>query len=214
MTYLEIVNRILRRLREDSPVSTVTANSYSTLIGDLVNVVKREVEDAWNWSVLRDTLTATTIDSYFNYVLENSGTRFRIIDVINDTSNLIMKPRPLEWFNKQFLLSNVPSGAPMFYNFNGVDSNGDTQIDVYPIPDGAYTLRFNMVLPQADLENDTDAIQVPANVVIEGVIARALSERGEDGGLQEQEIRYRNMLSDMIAIEAGSRPEETVWYPN
>lgn len=214
MTYLEIVNRVLRRLREDSPVSTVTANSYSTLIGDLVNVVKREVEDSWNWSVLRDTLTATTIDGFFNYVLENSGTRFRIIDVINDTSNLVMKPRSLEWFNKQFLLTDVPEGAPMFYNFNGVDSNGDTQIDVYPIPDGAYTLRFNMVLPQADLVNDTDVIQVPANVVIEGVIARALSERGEDGGLQEQEIRYRNMLSDMVAIEAGNRPEETVWYPS
>lgn len=214
MTYLEIVNKVLRRLREDSPVSTVTANSYSTLIGDLVNVVKREVEDSWNWSVLRDTLTATTIDGFFNYVLENSGTRFRIIDVINDTSNLVMKPRSLEWFNKQFLLTDVPEGAPMFYNFNGVDSNGDTQIDVYPIPDGAYTLRFNMVLPQADLVNDTDVIQVPANVVIEGVIARALSERGEDGGLQEQEIRYRNMLSDMVAIEAGNRPEETVWYPS
>lgn len=214
MTYLEIVNRVLRRLREDSPVSTVTANSYSTLIGDLVNVVKREVEDSWNWSVLRDTLTATTIDGFFNYVLENSGTRFRIIDVINDTSNLVMNSRSLDWFNKQFLLSNVPNGAPMYYNFNGVDSNGDTQVDVYPIPDGTYTLRFNMVLPQADLVNDADVMQVPANVVIEGVIARALSERGEDGGLQEQEIRYRNMLSDMIAIEAGNRPEETVWYPS
>lgn len=214
MTYLEIVNRVLRRLREDSPVSTVTANSYSTLIGDLVNVVKREVEDAWNWSILRDTLTATTINGYFNYVLTGSGTRFRIIDVINDTSNIIMEPRSLEWFNRQFLLSNVPQAQPIYYNFNGVDGNGDTQIDVYPIPDGEYTLRFNMVLPQPDLENDTDVIQVPANVVIEGTIARALSERGEDGGLQEQEVRYRNMLSDMIAIEAGNRPEETVWYPS
>jgi len=214
MTYLEIVNRVLRRLREDSPVSTVTANSYSTLIGDLVNVVKREVEDAWNWSVLRDTLTATTTQGFFNYVLEGSGTRFRIIDVINDTSNIIMDSKSLEWFNKQFLLTDVPQGQPIYYNFNGVDSNGDTQIDVYPIPDGAYNLRFNMVLPQPDLENDTDVIQVPGNLVIEGTIARALSERGEDGGLQEQEVRYRNMLSDMIAIEAGNRPEETVWFPS
>jgi hypothetical protein len=211
MTYLEIVNRVLRRLREQE-VESLTANTYSTLIADLVNEVKRDVENAWNWSVLRDTLTATTIDSYFNYVLENSGTRFRIIDVINDTSNLIMKPRPLEWFNKQFLLSNVPSGAPMFYNFNGVDSNGDTQIDVYPIPDGAYTLRFNMVIPQDDLALATDAILIPAPLVVEGTIARAISERGEDGGFVEQEQRFRSVLADYIAIESGQRPEETIWY--
>ena len=47
MTYLEIVNRVLRRLREQQ-VDSLTANSYSTLIADLVNEVKRDIENSWN----------------------------------------------------------------------------------------------------------------------------------------------------------------------
>lgn len=211
MTYLEIVNRVLRRLRE-AEVSTVTANTYSTLIGDLVNSIKSEVENSYNWSVLRQTLTATTSNNLFNYVLDGAGTRFKVIDVVNDTSNWFMNERSLTWFNKQFLLVTPQVGSPMYYNFNGVDSNGDTQVDVFPIPDGNYALRFNVVLPQAELVNDGDVIQVNGQLVVEGTLARAISERGEDGGSQDVEARYRNMLADLIAIEANNRPDEITWY--
>lgn len=211
MTYLEIVNRVLRRLRE-AEVSTVSANTYSTLIGDLVNSIKNEVENSYNWSVLRQTLTATTSADLFNYVLDGAGTRFKVIDVVNDTSNWFMDERSLTWFNTQFLLTTPQKGAPAYYNFNGVDANGDTQVDIFPIPDGAYSIRFNVVLPQADLVNDNDVIQVNPQVVIEGTLARAISERGEDGGSQDVEGRYRNMLADLIAIEANNRPDEITWY--
>lgn len=211
MTYLEIVNRVLRRLREQE-VTTVGANSYSTLIGDLVNSIKNEVENSYNWSVLRQTLTATTSNNLFNYVLDGAGTRFKVIDVVNDTSNWFMNERSLTWFNQQFLLVTPQVGAPMYYNFNGVDENGDTQVDVFPIPNGNYDLRFNVVLPQADLVNDSDVIQVNGQLVVEGTLARAISERGEDGGSQDVEARYRNMLADLIAIEANNRPDEITWY--
>jgi hypothetical protein len=213
MTYLEIVNRVLRRLREQE-VESLTANTYSILIADLVNEVKRDVENSWNWSALRTTLTATTTTDLFNYVLNGSSTRFKVLDVINDTTNIYMENRSGTWFDQQFLMATVQKAAPSYYNFNGVDANGDTQVDIFPIPDGVYDLRFNVILPQADLVNTTDVLQIPAPLVIEGTIARAISERGEDGGFMEQEQRFRSMLSDYIAIEAGHRPEETVWYPN
>ena len=57
MTYLELVNNVLRRLRE-TEVTTVQSTSYSKLIGDIVNDAKRLVEDAWDWKVLN---TATFI---------------------------------------------------------------------------------------------------------------------------------------------------------
>ena len=212
MTYLEIVNRVLRRLRE-AEVSTVSANTYSVLIGDLVNSIKDEVENSYNWSVLRQTLSATTSNNLFNYVLDGAGTRFKIIDVINDSSNWFMEERSLTWFNRNFLLATPQTGSPRYYNFNGVDATGDTQVDVFPIPDGNYDLRFNVVLPQAELVNDSDVIQVNAQLVVEGTLARAISERGEDGGNQDVEARYRNMLADLIAIEAANRPDETIWYP-
>ena len=49
MTYLDAINRVLRRLREDE-VSSVTSTAYSKLIGDYVNDAVRLVEDAWDWS--------------------------------------------------------------------------------------------------------------------------------------------------------------------
>lgn len=213
MTYLEIVNRVLRRLRE-SEVGSVNENTYSTLIGDLVNTIKNEVENSYNWSVLRQTLSTSTTENVFNYTLVGSGTRFKVLDVVNDTSNWFMDERSSSWFNQQFLLATPQKAAPMYYNYNGVDSNGDTQIDVYPIPDGAYDVRFNIILPQADLSSDTDIIKVNAQLVIEGTLSRAISERGSDGGNQDQEMRYRNMLADLIAIEANNRPDEITWFSN
>jgi len=46
MTYLESINASLKRLRENT-VTSVTANTYSQLIGELINEAKREVGDAF-----------------------------------------------------------------------------------------------------------------------------------------------------------------------
>lgn len=210
MTYLEAVNRVLRRLRENE-VTTVNETPYSKLIGDLVNVVKVEIEDAWDWSALRTTLTATTTISLFNYVLVGSGTRLRVLDIINDTDDFVMQQRGTKWFDQQFLLNNQQLGSPMYYNFNGVDSNGDSQVDFFPIPDGTYDIRLNVVLPQAELVADATQIQIPALLLVEGALARAISERGDDGGYAEQEQRYRSMASDLIAVEASQRLDEMIW---
>jgi hypothetical protein len=54
MNYLNAINRVLRRLREDE-VSSVTSTAYAKLVGDYVNDAVRLVEDSWDWSVLRTT---------------------------------------------------------------------------------------------------------------------------------------------------------------
>lgn len=210
MTYIDIVNRVLRRLRENE-VTTVNETPYSRLIGDLVNVTKRDIEDSWDWGALRGTLTATTFDNLFNYVLAGGSNRLRIIDVINDTTNVVMTPRTTRWFNDTFLILPVLKGAPTDFNLNGVDPDGDAQIDFYPIPDETYLIRVNAIYPQAELENDSDVIQVNAQLVIEGTLARAISERGDDGGYTEQEQRFLKMLADLISIEANQRSDEITW---
>ena len=65
-TFLDCVNGVLRRLRETEAAS-VTDTTYVKLVGDFVNEAKREVEDAWNWSVLRTTKTITTVNGTQNY---------------------------------------------------------------------------------------------------------------------------------------------------
>jgi hypothetical protein len=212
MTYLEIVNKVLVRLRENE-VSSLTETSYSKLVADLVNVVKREVENAWNWDCLRETLTVTTANDLFNYVLTDSGTTSRVLNVYNDTDDIQMHYRPSNWFDQQMrMVDTVQKDAPMFYNWNGT-SNGDLQVDLYPIPDGVYNIRFNIIKQQDDLSAPTDVLLLNPHLVIEGVVSRAISERGDDGGFIDQEMRYKNMLADFIAIEAGRMPDEVTWYP-
>lgn len=214
-TYLQAVNSVLRRLRE-TEVSTVNENAYSKMIGELVNDAKSSVEAAYGWNALSDTLTATTTADIFSYVLEGSGVRFRVIDAINDSQNFFMDVAPTSWMTQQFMQDSPTRGAPRYFNFNGQDANGDTLVDIFPIPDAVYTLRFNVMLPQDPLVSDNDLIKVPGDVVILNAFARAIVERGEDGGLQSSEAYAlaRNLLADYISLESNRYIEDTNWVAN
>ena len=211
--YLELTNDVLIRLREPE-ASAVTDNAYVKLIAKYVNDSKRQVEDAYNWNALSETLSATTATDIFSYVLEGTGQRFRVIDVLNDTSNYVMKNATTRWMNDMFLIANPAKGAPMYYNFNGTDTNGDTLIDVFPIPNGTYNLRFNVIRPQVELVANSDKLLVPHEPVILGALARAQAERGEDGGVQSAETYalFKQSLADAIALESARYVEESEWY--
>ena len=93
MTYLQLVNSVLRRMREDEVTSIEnTTDSYVKLVGEFVNDARRIVEDAWDWSALRSTITVTTTDDVFSYSMTGTNNSFKILDVINDTSNFFMRP--------------------------------------------------------------------------------------------------------------------------
>jgi hypothetical protein len=111
------------------------------------------------------------------------------------------------------LVNEPPKGSPIYYNFNGTDINGDTQVDLYPIPDGVYNVRFNIIKPQVELQADADILFVPHEPVILGAYARAIAERGEDVGITGNEAYalYLQSLSDAIALEAGRYVEEGEW---
>jgi hypothetical protein len=211
MQYIELVNDVLVRLRE-SEVSSVNDNAYSKMIGKFVNDAKRNVEDAYNWNALYDTLSATTTADIFNYVLTGSGQRFRVIDVINEDDRIVLTEVPTSKMTQMFLFSPT-KGTPFYYNFNGTDSNGDTQVDLFPIPNGVYDIRFNIVLPQPIMTTDSTVLKVPYEPVIFLAYAKALAERGEDGGLASSEAYglYRTSLADAIALESGRYSEESAW---
>jgi len=213
MTYLELVNKVLIRLREDE-VSSVNENNYSKLVGEFVNDAVRQVEDTWDWSSLRATVTATTEEDIFNYILPSTGQHSKLLDVINDTSNNFITYKAQQWFNDRFLNKDLTKGSPLYYTFNATDINGDTTVDVYPIPDGAYELRFNLVARTTSLSNDADRILVPHLPIIHLAHAMSVRERGESGAQSTPELFYtaERTLSDAIALDAAKHPEETTFY--
>lgn len=210
-TYLELVNDILIRMRE-TEVSTVNENTLSKLVGKLVNDAKRQVEDAYAWNSLTDTLMIETLANTYGYVLNGSGTRFKVIDAQDITNKSQINALTTKMMS-QYLLNNMDPGNPMYYNFNGVHTTGDTKVDFYPVPNAGLTLYFNLYIPQAELTSDADTLLAPKEPVVLGAFARALVERGEDGGLNSSEAYglFKSSLADAIAIESSRYVEEETW---
>ena len=208
MTYLELVNDVLIRLREPT-VATVTATSYSTLIGKFVNDAKRQIEDAFSWNILGTTITVTTSSGTYSYALTGSGQKFQVLDVLNTSSNIRMKNVDFATMNRYQNFSTPVNGIPLYYAFDGVNGSYDTKVTLYPRPDGVYTIPFSLTVPQATLSAVQTVVLVPDVLVVQNAYSRALVERGEDGGLTSSEafLLYKSMLSDYIALEGTRYPE-------
>ena len=212
MTYLNLMNSVLRRLREEETTS-VTSTTYVKMVGDFINDAKTLVGQAADWSALRETLTISTTASDNTYSLTGGGDNVKVMSVINDTQNCFMEYQTKNWFNDALYISNAVEGAPKYFTYNGLDSNGDTQVLVGPTPDGVYNLRFDLTKRQADLTANTDSLLIPAQPVIHLAVALLARERGETGGTSTAEyFQIANQyLSDAIAIDAAKHPEEMVF---
>jgi hypothetical protein len=104
----------------------------------------------------------------------------------------------------------IVQNIPTQYCFEDVDNNGDTKVTLFGRPNGVYVLKFFLTVPQAPLTSDATVVSVPDVLVAQNAYARALVERGEDGGLNSSEsfALYKSMLSDYIALESTRFPED------
>jgi hypothetical protein len=208
MTYLELVNDVLVRLREPV-VTTFNETTYSTLIAKFINDAKRQIEDAFSWNSLGTTITVTTAATTSTYSLTGAGQKFQVMDVINTTSLLGLKNISFVDMNRKLNFAPIATQTPTEYAFDGVDGSYDTQVKLYPIPNAVYTIKFMLTVPQATMALDATVVKVPDVLVVQNAYARALVERGEDGGLSSSEayLLYKAMLSDYIALEGTRYPE-------
>ena len=111
MTYLNLVNNVLRRLREEE-VSGVQSTTYSKMVGDFVNDAKSIVEDSWDWSALRNTLTVSTTKDIFNYAMTGAGNDFKVLHAYNDTDNWDLRYQTPLWFDHQYMMQAPVCGSP------------------------------------------------------------------------------------------------------
>jgi hypothetical protein len=212
MIYIDIVNNVLRRLRE-SEVQTIAQTSYSKLIGDFVNDAKTIVDSAWRWSQYRVEIAFNTTNTVGMYSLTNSGVNPVVVNALNDTTNVFLEYQSPTWFEQQTKLQDIVYGAPAYYTFAGEDGDGDVIVKVYPVPDDAYALVFNVIKDPVDLAIETSDLPIPHQPVIQLAFAMALRERGETGGQSaaEQFGVAETFLSDAIALDAAKNPEELIW---
>ena len=220
MTFRELINEVLIRLREDTIATdwsgnindSTTITDYQKVIGSLINDSKRNIESYHDWLILRETKEITTVSGTRNYNLD-SGQEIKIVDVVNQTDGQRLKQASRQLMNSVRYPTNN-SGYPIYYSFNGADSSNNLKIDLEPVPDTAHTLSFDMVKYQDELKTASTVLKIPDKAVIIGSWMRAVSERGEDGGTQSSVIamEYKEVLNQAIILDSGNTQYESDWY--
>ncbi len=211
MTYLQLVNNVLRRMREDE-VTSINQNTYSKMVGDFVNDAQKLIEDAWDWSQLRQVVTISTTSGTSEYAFTGTGFDSKIISAWNDTTNLALLYAPTTWVDRQYYTASVGEGSPTHYTYKDM-SGGVPQLKLYPVPNDTYSLKFVTVIRDASLSADADVVLLPTLPIIHLTIALLARERGETGGTSAAEYfgvadKY---LSDAISHDANRHPEELIW---
>lgn len=220
MTFRELINEVLLRLREDTITldwsgdinDSMTITAYQKVVASLVNDSKRAVEIYHDWLVLRETVNITTINGTDLYNL-NSGQEIKVIDVINKDTGVRLSQVSREAMNT-LKYPTSSTGEPRYYAFNGTDSSNNLKIQVEPVPVVAETISFDIIKYQDSLKTASMVVKVPSQPVLLGAWSRAISERGEDGGTQMTITAKETLesLNQAILVDSGNTQYESDWF--
>jgi len=220
MTFRGLINEVLIRLREDTISAdwsgdindSTTVSDYQKVIGALVNDAKRSVESYHDWLVLRETVNISTVAATKNYNL-SSGQEFKVLDVVNNSTGYQLSQVNRSYLNS-IMYPTDPTGEPTYYGFNGADASNNLKVDLSPIPIAAQTLSFDIVKYQDELATASTVIKIPNKPVVLGAWAKAIAERGEDGGTQSSIAAQEATasLNQAIMVDGGNAKYELDWF--
>jgi hypothetical protein len=102
----------------------------------------------------------------------------------------------------------------MYYAFNGADSDSNLKVDLEPKPNSVQTLSFDIVKFQDELTTASTKLKIPTKPVVLGAWARAVSERGEDGGTNTGVIAMEvsESINQAVILDSGNVQYESEWY--
>ena len=94
-----------------------------------------------------------------------------------------------------------------------MDSNGDLEVELYPIPNGVQTLTFRVSRVTPDLSDENDVILVPQRPIVQLATAMSIAERGEEGSISavEQIALADRFVSDYVATQANTEHGKYDW---
>jgi hypothetical protein len=211
-TYLQLVNEVLKRVREPQ-VESIDENTYSTLVASFINDAKSQVENAWEWRALRTPVLVNLVVDDYEY---STG--------LNEGSLLMYDPQdhqPLAWDitssgtsnlfeigldnleNEYYLDTSHPAiSRPTYFAVDYTASS--PTIRLFEKPSEVRNWRFVFKEPQDELSDEADVLLVPWLPVVLLATNYALNEKGEEVGTPGTvaEQRYMQALTDAIQIDS------------
>ena len=220
MTYLQLINKILVRLRMDAITSL--SDNGATIAGHFVNQAKEEIEDIGPWKALRSLVTITTAQGTEEYLITGSNERSYPlqeqgqIEIFETTSNSVR--RQLQAVNYEVLAqlhendTSQSQGPAEYVAFNKTATGLYARF--YPIPEGVRNYKIRVVIPQAELASASTALTIPSRPVWLLAAAYMAQERGEElsgepGQLMSQ---ARVAIDNAMLTDFGAGVEENAFY--
>jgi len=213
MTFLELVNEVLARMRQDSVLTVIGSDDASAqIVIKMVNDAKTKVENAFNWNALRTTWDFDTVIGQETYALTGSDTY-----VVIDYAAMSTYGYFLDTTDKKTLMfknfGSQVNSKPSMFAVTGSNASREVTIGLYPKPEAVTAVKVEGWKNQAALALDADVLLIPSLPVIYEALALAARERGEVGGQTSLEIFgvAKGHLQDAIALDAALSPHDTIW---
>lgn len=231
MTLLQLVNRVLRRLREDE-VTDLSTDTYSKLVAEFVADAHREVVEAHDWAVMdKDLIFLTTAGTdryslgagspvlYTGYetgVSPKAQLRYRadmpLAAIYEDLTTLIagtvltsLEQGSYAEVQDARLSRNGTTGRPSLFALEPTATGLDLIFDAPA--DATYYVYLRFHDPEAEINVDTDAAReliAPSAPVLAGAVYYALNERGEEMGEPGNVAERRYVTALGTAIETDT----------
>lgn len=230
-TQLDIVNRILKRMRE-SKVTSITQSDYAAMIASLVNEAMTVIQEAHDWSALDHTVEFALVPGQHEYDLsaresEGGDASLTTARLPNQKSYLLWDQRemPQMWFRLDTDTPNTSAHTlyqlneggmhviynrdptqqdrfPMYLSLRVRDDGTGWTARVYPTPSEAGTVTMKWWIPQDELDLDGADNNTPIIVRPDVVMAYALRAALNERG--EEIGEPGNMADERLQVLLAS----------
>lgn len=233
MTLLELVNKVLRRLREEE-VAALSTSDYARLIGEFASDIHQDVALEHDWTSGYKEAKFDCVVNQRTYNLAATTANGGDIVVGNSVTNAGSEPATL---GQAYVYESSSSTEPkstlvlvdpaVFQNIVNEDTDAQNvpcyaslklksdgtgyEVDLYPRPDSTYRIKIPMWIPETLLEtdgtDDSTSIQIPTRPIYLGTLFLALNERGEEIGEPGNiaETNYIKSLAQAVASDIKAR---------
>ena len=220
MTYLELINAVLREINEVEITTVSSTRGIQTSIKDFINKAQRDIinsEVEWPFTVVNQSFTTTAGTAEYN---EESDAKTVDYDSFTVQESASTSERTLQYLSFEEYLERFNEadtnptgdsrGLPVY-----VYTTPDSKIGLSPVPDvSTYTIRYYYYQTTADMSANTDTPTIPerfhdvivnraryfAHMLRSDVQFSQLALRDYEQGLSRMRIELINKKDYMRAV--------------